>query len=286
MAPRISSYMKSLVYVVSPNDSLAYARNYMMKKEISRVVVIDNKEIPIGILTISDIVEALFGKNYQKPLDSILVNEVMTHNPIIIEESKSIKTAALLMLRHRIGGLPVVDNSGKLIGIITKTDIAKAFYDKFRKKFIASDIMRKDFTSAKPGHSIFYIARLLESDPAGKVIILDDNKKLIGVIAKKDLAYAQLPLSVLISRGKDRYIKTKVPDIYKDKIVSLRMYLVPIAEDIMSSNPLVIKSNDDAASAAYLIVSENIGVLPVVNENNSIEGIITKIEFLNVISKT
>jgi len=286
MAPRISSYMRSPVYVVSPTDSLAYARNYMLKKEISRVVVVNDTGIPVGILTVTDIIETLFGRNYQKTLDSILVNEVMTSNPIVIEESKSIKTASYLMLRHKIGGLPVVDKRGKLIGMLTKTDVARAFYERYKGKFVVSDLMRRDFTTALSSHSIFYIARLLETDPSGKVIVIDSNNKPIGVIAKKDLAYAQLPISALITRGKDRYIKTKIPDIYRNKIVSIRMYLVPIAEDIMSNNPLTINLDEDASKAAELIVRENIGVLPVTDESNTIKGTITKLEFLNVFAKS
>ncbi|WP_292319371.1 CBS domain-containing protein [Caldisphaera sp.] len=284
MAPRISSYMRTPVYAVSPNDSLAYARNLMLKKEISRLIIVNEKEVPIGILTTTDIIGALFGKNYHKPLDSILVGEVMTKDPIIIEESKSIKSASQLMLKHRIGGLPVVNSDKKLVGIITKTDIVKAYYDKFKGKYKVSDIMRKDFSTALPGHSIFYIARLIEADLTGKVIVVDEANKPIGVITKKDIAYAQIPLSVLMSRGKDRYIKNKVPDLYKEKIISLRMYLVPIAEDIMSPNPLIIKPDEDSSNGAKIMIDENIGVLPVV-DNNMLIGIITKLEFMNIVAR-
>lgn len=285
MAPRISSYMRSPVYAVSPNDSLAYARNLMMKKEISRLVIVNEREEPIGILTITDIIDALFSKNYHRTLDSIMISEVMTKDPIIIEESKSIKSASQLMLKHKIGGLPVVNSERKLIGILTKTDIARAYYDKYKGKYKVGDIMRKDFSTALPGHSIFYIARLIEGDLTGKVIVVDENKRPIGVISKKDIAYAQLPLSLLATRGKDRFIRNKVPDIYKEKIISLRMYLVPIAEDIMSSNPLVVKPNDDSANAAKIMVEENIGVLPVIDDNNTLIGTVTKLEFMNVFAK-
>ncbi len=284
MAPRISSYMKTPVYAVSSNDSLAHARNLMLKKEISRLVIVNEKDEPVGILTTTDIIDALFGKNYQKPLESILVGEVMTKDPIIIEESKSLKSASQLMLKHRIGGLPVVDANKKLVGILTKTDIVKAFYDKYKGKYKVGDIMRKDYSTALPGHSIFYIARLIESDPTGKVIIIDESNKPIGIIAKKDIAYAQLPLSILMSRGKDRFIRNKVPDLYKEKIISLRMYLVPIAEDIMSSNPFIVRPEDDAADAAKIMIEENIGVLPVV-DNNALIGIVSKLELMNVIAK-
>ncbi len=286
MAPRVSSYMQDLVYVISPTDSLATARNIMLRRGIGRLIVVDESERPIGVLTITDITNALLGHYYSRPLDAIPVEKAMSRNVVTIEPTKSIRTAAQLMLRYNIGGLPVVNPTGKLVGIITRTDIVRAYAERFQGKYTVEDLMRPAFAVANRGHSIYYLSKLIHLDPAGKIIVTDKENKPVGVITKRDLAFATIPPAKKASRGKDRYVKIKVIDVYRDKIVPSRIYLVPTAEDIMTPDPITITKDRDAAEAARTMVMEEIGVLPVVDENDVLQGVISKREFLLTIAKS
>jgi len=58
-------------------------------------------------------------------LDRIQVGGIMTSNPITVSPDTSIREAADLILENKIGGLPVV-HDGRLVGIITETDLIKA----------------------------------------------------------------------------------------------------------------------------------------------------------------
>ena len=286
MAPRVSSYYRDRVYVVSPNDTLAAARNMMIRHGIRRLVVIDEQEKPIGILTASDILSALMGRYQSVPLDSILVGDVMSRDVITIEPTKSIKTAAKLMIKHNIGGLPVVDPTGKLIGIITKTDMLRAFYERFKGAYKVADLMRHAYATAKPTHTIFHLVKILPMDPSRKIIIVDDNGVPVGVVTEWDLANASVPLPVFMMRGKDRFRKIKGPDRYRDKIVPFRQYLVPLAENIMTEKPLTTVPDEDAAEAARIMYENKIGVLPVVDNEGKLLGIITKREYLIAIARS
>lgn len=62
-------------------------------------------------------------------LTKITIKNIMTKNVIVISPGKTIVTASLMMLKHKISGLPVVDSRGKLLGILTQTDIVKSFVD-------------------------------------------------------------------------------------------------------------------------------------------------------------
>ncbi|MCE4598729.1 MAG: CBS domain-containing protein [Desulfurococcales archaeon] len=285
MAPRVSSYMTTPVVVVKPDDTLAHARNLMLKKDIGRLVVVDEAGRPIGVITISDIIRALVSKYMSRPIDTIMVEEAMTRDPITIESTRSLKTVAGLMLKYKIGGLPVVDSARKLIGIITRSDIVAAFSDKYRGKYKVGDIMRRTFAKAEKGHSLYYISRLIESDPAGKVIVVDENDKPIGIIAKRDIAFTHIDATLAASRGKDRFIKIKTKGLYADKIISARVYLVPIAEDIMSTDPIQVDPDFDAADAARIMNEEGIGILPVTDSEGKVIGVLSKIEILAVMAK-
>ncbi len=280
MAPRVSSYYNPEVYTVNPWESLAAARNKMIRYHVRRLVVVDEEQRPVGILTVSDIAEALLGRYQSRPLDTIRVDEVMTRDPVTIEITKSVKTAAKLMIKHRIGGLPVVSADGKLVGIITKTDIVRAFADKFKGKYKVEDFMRPAYAKANKGHSVFYLWRLIQLDPSGKIIVVDENNRPIGVITKWDLANVTVPAEMLAARGKDRYRRRKTRDRYRDKIVPYREYFVPLAESIMTPDPITVKPDMDAAEAARIMVEEGVGVLPVVGEDGSLLGIVTKREYL------
>jgi acetoin utilization protein AcuB len=57
------------------------------------------------------------------------VSDIMTHNVLTINQNMPIEDAASLMVNHKIGGLPVVDDAGVIVGVITETDIFKAFVE-------------------------------------------------------------------------------------------------------------------------------------------------------------
>jgi len=285
MAPRVSSYYSPEVYTISPSDTLAAARNMMLRYKIRRLVVVDEEEKPVGILTATDIAEALLGKFQARPLDNIRVEEIMNKDVITIEYSKSIKTAARLMIRHRIGGLPVVSPDGRLMGIITKTDLVKAFADRFQGKYRVADLKRPAYAKASPTHSVYYLWRLIHIDPSGKIIVIDSNERPIGVITKWDLATVTLPETAMFASGKNRYMKRKTADIYGNKIIAVRTYFVPVAENIMTPNPITTTDETDAADAAKIMVKNKIGALPVIDENEVLTGVVTKREFLLTIAQ-
>ncbi|ESQ21878.1 MAG: CBS-domain-containing membrane protein [uncultured Acidilobus sp. CIS] len=264
---------------------MAYARNLMFKKDVGRLVVVDRSEKPVGIITMADIVEAVTGVNYAKTLDEIKASEAMSKDLVTISPSRSIKAAAHLMIKHKIGGLPVVGKEDKLVGIITRTDLVRAYGDKYAGELKVSEVMRSEFPKAKPTHSIFYVIKLMEADPAKKVVITDDEGRLLGVIAEKDVALAYIPMQVLASRGKDRYLRRKVVDAIKDKVVSLRSYLVPTAEDIMTRDPIVASPNEEAAEVARTMAKERIGCVPVVDEGNKVIGVVTKYDYVSLVAR-
>jgi len=277
--------MSSPVITVSLYDSAAHARRLMLKHGVSRLVVVDDEGRLAGVLTISDLVEAIAERLVSRGLEAILVKEIYTPDPITIEATRSIKTAAQVMLRHKIGCLPVVDFNGDLVGIITRTDLTRAYAERYKGEYKAHEVMRRDFARARRDHSIFYIMKLIMLDPSGKVIV-EDNERPVGVIAKRDIAFLTLPRSIIMRRSKGRILKTKVVDLIKEKVVSLRMYLAPLAEDVMTENPITANLDTDLADIAETMVREGIGVVPIVDNASRLQGVVSKLEILEAITRT
>ena len=102
---------------IAPDASLAAVRKKMGGK-FRRVPVVENGKM-VGIVTDRDL------REHKGMLDKTKVNAVMTKKVVTVTSATPIERAARLLLRRKIGGLPVVDD-GKLVGIITTSDLLKA----------------------------------------------------------------------------------------------------------------------------------------------------------------
>ncbi|MGC8949342.1 MAG: CBS domain-containing protein [Thermoprotei archaeon] len=135
----VKDYMTKHVISVSPFDTVFRVIDLMINNNISRVVITDANNKPIGIITLADIVRSLPEISFTKLksmripkilrpliLKSIMVSTIMSRDLIVIRENADLAEAAQLMITYGISGLPVVNSEDRLVGIITKTDITKA----------------------------------------------------------------------------------------------------------------------------------------------------------------
>jgi len=141
---KVHNFMTKNPITVRPSQPIFLAVSLMSLHEISRVVVVDKENKPIGIVTLFDITmlsnllkpakilsedKPLLIKGLltlPKQVHLVTVGDLMTANPLSINEDADLQEAARLMAKHGISGLPVTDNTGKLVGIVTKSDIIKA----------------------------------------------------------------------------------------------------------------------------------------------------------------
>lgn len=117
---RIKGRMTRNPVTIGPHDPLSQAQALMDVGGFSRLPVVEQGRL-VGILSKCDL------KGHSN-VHSTQVVATMTPNPITIGPEDSAEHAALIMVDRKIGGLPVVEN-GNLIGIVTTTDVLKAFLD-------------------------------------------------------------------------------------------------------------------------------------------------------------
>lgn len=115
----IRRLMSSSPVTVAPQDTVGDARLLMERGNFRRLPVLDGERLA-GIITDRDILRRVGN------LDSIKVSAVMTPDPIVVTPEMTVKDTIQLMLSHRFSGLPVIE-SGKVVGIVTTTDVLKAF---------------------------------------------------------------------------------------------------------------------------------------------------------------
>ena len=127
---KVRELMTTDVTTVGRNDELTIADDIMKMKRLRHLPVVEEGRL-VGILTQRDLFHAAlstalnFGEKAQKGfLKTVVVKEVMTDDVRTIGPDADVKEAARLLIEHRIGCLPVVEN-GKLVGIVSETDLLR-----------------------------------------------------------------------------------------------------------------------------------------------------------------
>jgi CBS domain-containing protein len=121
----VRDWMSAPVVVVDPDSSVKYALTLMRRRKIHSVVVdISEKNPAYGIVTTTDIRDKIVAEG-RNPAETT-VREIMSGPIITGKPDWSLMECSRLMQEHRIHHLPVTDESGALIGMISATDIFMA----------------------------------------------------------------------------------------------------------------------------------------------------------------
>jgi len=274
----VRDLMQSPVIVVRSMDTVAHARNLMLKEKVSRLVVVEG-ERPVGTLTRRDIIRSL--RNYRmrkRDFESIIVSEVMRSPVTTANEEDSVTDAAKKMVSSNVKGLPVADKKGELVGIVTKTDLTRYFSENLRGRFKVKEFSqgRKGLPVIHSSHTVFRAMDLMEETSADRVIVVDDSKP-IGIITETDLSFMRQ------QRSGNSFRKGSRRDA--EAVSPTRIYLLPTAADVMTQDPTIVNESEDAGIAAGMLIEKGIGGMPVVNKKGDLVGMITKFDFVKVLAK-
>ncbi len=127
----VSEWMTTNVKTVTPDTPISTAHKIMKDLKIRRLPVLEGTKL-VGIITLGDVREAspsdatslsIWELNYLWA--QLTVDKVMTHHTLVISPSDLVIDAAKVMLDNKVSGLPVVDEHGRLVGILTESDVFK-----------------------------------------------------------------------------------------------------------------------------------------------------------------
>jgi CBS domain-containing protein len=122
MPSTVRDWMSKPVIVVDPDSSVSYALTLMRRRNIRSVVVnLSEHQKGYGIVTSTDIRDRIIAAE-RNPAET-RVREIMTAPVITADPDWSLKECSIMMQKHQIHHMPVADEDGSLIGIISATDI-------------------------------------------------------------------------------------------------------------------------------------------------------------------
>ena len=166
---KIEEVMTKNVITVTPQTSMAELRKALREHRISGAPVLQNSEL-VGIISVEDLIKALAAGEMEA-----MVGEEMTPNPVTLHADEPVVVAVDYFAKYDFGRFPVVDEKGKLVGVLTQGDIVKGLLKKLEVEYHEEEIRRywvthvfEDVVSDRTSLILRYDVMACDFDRAGE----------------------------------------------------------------------------------------------------------------------
>jgi len=273
----IMTIAKSPVVTMAPTTPIYDAIQIMVKEGFRRIPLVDpgTKKL-LGIVTATDVINYLGGgekfqiiqkkyagdffKAINEPIKSLMTSKVTS-----ISTTAKIGDAIDLMKKHKVGGLPIVDEHGRVWAIVTEKDILTLFSGKIRGAKVA-DLMSKSVITAKPEISIIDAERVMIRHGFRRLPIVSNNE-FVGMATVRTI------LRFFGSGQVFKHLQSgTIHQVLQTSVLEVTMKDVP-----------TIEPDADIGEAAKIMQEKKVGSLPVI-ANKKLVGIITERDFFRLIA--
>ncbi|WP_271251724.1 CBS domain-containing protein [Pseudanabaena sp. Chao 1811] len=226
----------------------------LLESRASCVIVIEDDQL-VGIFTERDVVRLLAN---DVKLENIHIESVMTRSPIVLKRSQCRDIFAFVNLfqKHHIRHLPIVDDQGKFVGLVTQDSVRRNLQpvDLLRARSIA-EIMSKQVVWALPSETITDLALKMTNHRVSCVVIIEDRRP-IGIVTERDIVQFQ----------------------------ALKLSLDAIEAHLVMSSPLFCLQPEQTLWIAHQEMQRrNIQRLVVTDNSGDLVGIVTQTSLLEVL---
>ncbi len=151
----------------------------------------------------------------------------MIYDPVTISRGSTVSDALNMMKEYKIGGIPVVDNDGFLVGIVTNRDLR---FEKNLNKPVDEVMTKDNLITTSQSTNLEEAADILQRHKIEKLPVVDKNRKLVGLVTYKD-----------ITKAKDK------PNACKDRLGRLRVAAgIGVTNDSLQRAEALVKAGVDA----------------------------------------
>ena len=150
----------------------------------------------------------------------------MIVDPVTLPATATVKEARALMKMHKIGGIPIVEEDNKLVGIVTNRDLR---FEHYVDKKLGNIMTKENLITAKVGTNLEEAEKILQNYKVEKLPIVENNGRLVGLITFKDIEK-----------------KMNFPNACKDDLGRLRVgAAVGVTDDTMERVEALMESGVD-----------------------------------------
>jgi len=266
-ADTVSDVMTTWVVTIQPTYSLLKARDMMTHNRVSQLVVVDERNRPIGLVSKRDIARFLLEDVTTRPLDNMLVSEALSQSIRVLRSDIYVLNAARLFDTESLS-YAIIANEKPLAGIMTETDLTHYYAQKFPGKFRVDEFMLRDFVFAKNTYPILHVAHdIVYRQPSVPVI----DEELVGMVTLSDLlsirerAPSHHGFSFSSKTGSDAALIT--------------------AKDLMTKDPITTRAETDLAQASQIVINKGFSSLPVLDKDSCVIGLLTKHDVVRALGR-
>lgn len=259
---------------IASASSILEATEVIAKKGVRGLIVADSKGYLQGLLLATDLVNYLGGGEYYnlalkkhensifKALEKEAVSSLMNRGPAVVRRNESLLDVLNIMIKSGFGILPLVDEYGKAIGVITEHDIVKNLYEKKIGKKV-KDYITSVIVSVESKSPLKEAGILMTRHRFRRLPVIEEGSLVGTISAKNYVSYF----------GTHEAFKRSTTGSLEEAL------LVPVSE-IMENKMATIKEYSDIGKAATLMIDNNLNYLIVINEKDEAIGIITERDVL------
>jgi CBS domain-containing protein len=263
----VADVMTTWVVSVKPSASLLKARDLMTRNRVSQLVVVDDRDRPIGIISKRDIARFLLEDVTTRLLEDMIVSEASSEPIRTLRSDLAVLNAARMFDTENLAYTIIEQDDKPVAGIMTETDLCHYFGRKFPGKFKVNEFMMSDFVFAKSSYPIVHVAHDIVFRQRCVPVI---DEELVGVVTLSDL------LSIREKTPHRRFILgSKAGD--DTALITTK--------DLMTRKPVTTRDDVDLAQAAQIIINKGISSLAVVSKTSRVIGLIAKHDIVRALGR-
>ena len=172
------------------NSSLSHIISELLKNNISRIILTDEGGTPTGIISEKDVGLFLLTDDTERNLDDIPASQIM-NMLTSVNKSMTVEKCVEVMLEKRIGSVGLNSETG-LVGIVTKTDIAQYYAQKFPNKHTVGDFMTISFIAMESDSPLKDVVSKMIDEKISRIFLKNSQNEPKGIITFRDLFHVAL----------------------------------------------------------------------------------------------
>jgi len=301
----VRDLMSREVRAVSPDAPIADAVEILIGQAYRGLPVVDGERRVVGILTDGDVLArldlpaagvqtTLTTAEVSRELEALrrsgkTVRDLMVSPVVTITAGAAVADAVSLMTERGIKRLPVVDQHGRLVGMISRLDVLRALAQPPMRELPApaaqpgararvGDVMRSSVLTVRSDAPINKVVDLLLSAAARRVVVVGDGQQVVGIITDGDL----------LSRA-DAAERPGLLQMFIRQVAGAREATIDLgkrsAGDVMTPNPFTVTAETPLLDALRLLLQHKIKWLPVVEADGSLVGLVGRAEILEALAR-
>jgi CBS domain-containing protein len=206
-ATRVGDVMTREVVTCSPSDDLAVAEDLMMRFQIARIVCVDGRRRPVGVISLSDVAklgdrghagsvassvasrEAISHLNRPTEVRRATCRQVMTSRVECLGRDASATAAAMIMRKLNIGFLPICNDRGAAVGALTDRDlVVRVIAARRPLETPIGDVMTPGPIHCSADDPLSVAESLMARFRKSRIVCVDARSRPIGVVSLSDIA--------------------------------------------------------------------------------------------------